>query len=117
MLIFAADENFNGNIVRGLRRRLPDLDIVRVQDTALLHARDPEVLAWAAQEKRILLTHDLSTVPAYAFQRIQAGQPMAGVFAINSLLAVGIVIEDLVLLATGSQENEWDNRVLYLPLR
>ena len=51
MLRFAADENFNGNIVRGLLRRLPILDIIRVQDTALFRATDPRVLAWAAQEK------------------------------------------------------------------
>ena len=48
MLRFAADENFNGNVVRGLLRRLPTLDIVRVQDTALFRANDPNVMAWAA---------------------------------------------------------------------
>lgn len=96
MLRFAADENFNGNIVRGLLRRLPILDIIRVQDTVLFRATDPSVLAWAAQEKRILLTHDLSTVPAYAFERLEAGQFMAGIFAINSALAIGAVIDDLL---------------------
>jgi hypothetical protein len=35
MLRLAADENFNADIVRGLRRRLPELDIVRVQDAGL----------------------------------------------------------------------------------
>ena len=35
MLRLAADENFNGNIVRGLLRRNPKLDIVRVQDVGL----------------------------------------------------------------------------------
>lgn len=72
MLRFAADENFNGNIVRGLLRRLPDLDIIRVQDTPLYRAPDTKVLAWAADERRILLTHDLTTVPALAFERISA---------------------------------------------
>lgn len=117
MLRFAADENFNGNVVRGLLRRLPTLDIVRVQDTALFRANDPKVLAWAAQEKRVLLTHDLSTVPAFAFERLENGQFMAGVFAIDSALAIGAVIEDLLLLAEGSRDDEWHNRVLYLPLR
>lgn len=41
MLRFAADENFNADIVRGLRRRLPELDIVRVQDVGLSGADDP----------------------------------------------------------------------------
>jgi hypothetical protein len=41
MLRFAADENFNADIVRGLRRRLPEVDIVRVQDVGLSGADDP----------------------------------------------------------------------------
>ena len=42
------DENFNGNILRGLMRRLPELDIVRVQDVGLKNTDDPVVLEWAA---------------------------------------------------------------------
>ena len=38
---FAADENFNRNIVRGLQRRTASLDIVRVQDVGLRTAEDP----------------------------------------------------------------------------
>ena len=51
MLRLAADENFNNNIVRGLIRRQPELDIVRVQDVGLCGADDPTVLAWSAQER------------------------------------------------------------------
>lgn len=32
MINFVADENFDNRIVRGLLRRKPELDIVRVQD-------------------------------------------------------------------------------------
>jgi hypothetical protein len=55
MLRLVADENFNNNIVRGLLRREPDLDIVRVQDVGLSGVDDPTVLEWAAQEGRVLL--------------------------------------------------------------
>jgi hypothetical protein len=44
MLRLAADENFNGDIVRGLLRRNPQVDIVRVQDVGLSGANDPAVL-------------------------------------------------------------------------
>ncbi|MBE2200294.1 MAG: DUF5615 family PIN-like protein [Anaerolinea sp.] len=57
MLKLAADENFNNKILRGLQQRLPDLDIVRVQDSEAAEADDPAVLAWAASQGRILLTH------------------------------------------------------------
>lgn len=59
MLRYAADENFNNDIVWGLLRRNAELDIVRVQDAGLTQADDPTVLAWTADEGRILLTHDV----------------------------------------------------------
>ncbi len=58
MVRFLADENFNNAILRGLLRRKPDIDIVRVQDVGLSGASDPEILAWAAREDRLVLTHD-----------------------------------------------------------
>ena len=67
MLRFAADENFNGDIVRGLLRRNPKLDIVRVQDVGLSGADDPSVLEWAAELRRIVVTHDISTLAKHAF--------------------------------------------------
>ena len=64
MLRLLTDENFNNDIVRGVRRRNAGMDIVRVQDVGLSGADDPTVLAWAAESGRVLLTHDVSTEPA-----------------------------------------------------
>lgn len=61
MLPLLADENFNNDIVRGTWRKEPGLDIVRVQDVGLSGADDATVLAWAADNGRVLLTHDVST--------------------------------------------------------
>jgi len=58
---FAADENFDGRILDGLRRRLTPFDVVRVQDTPMYQSSDPELLDWLAAEGRILLTHDVNT--------------------------------------------------------
>ena len=117
MLRFAADENFNNNILRGLRRRRPDLDIVRVQDAGLLGADDPTVLDWAARENRVLLTHDLATIDLYAFQRVLARLPMPGVFKIRRSLPISEVIESVLYLAQCSNDGEWEGQVRYLPLR
>jgi hypothetical protein len=77
---FVADENFNGNIVRGLLRRRPQLDIVRIQDVGLSGADDPAVLAWAAEQERVLLTHDVATITRHAYGRVRRGEAMPGVF-------------------------------------
>lgn len=58
MLRFAADEGFNWDILRELRRRNPDLDIATVQERGIRQAEDAAVLEWAASEGRILLTSD-----------------------------------------------------------
>jgi uncharacterized protein DUF5615 len=116
MLRLIADENFDGSILRGLRRRNPDLDIVRVQDVGLSSADDPTVLEWSAQDGRILLTHDVTTITHYAYERIRVGLPMPGVFEVNLEASFGRIIEDILLLAACSLEGEWDGRVLYLPL-
>jgi predicted nuclease of predicted toxin-antitoxin system len=67
---FLADENFDNKIVRGILRRNPDIDIVSVRDVGLAGKDDPTVLAWSAQENRILLTHDVATITHYAYERI-----------------------------------------------
>ena len=77
MLLLAADENFNNDIVRGLVRRKPDLNIVRIQDVGLSGADDPTVLEWAAREERVLLTHDVSTLPLFASLEADGLRPSA----------------------------------------
>ncbi len=116
MLLMAADENFNNDILRGLSRRKPDMDIVRIQDVGLSGADDPTVLEWAAREGRILLTHDVTTMTRHVYERVGAGKSMPGVFVVSRDIPIGSVIEDLLLLAECSLEEEWEGKVLYLPL-
>ena len=116
MLRLAADENLNNNIVRGLLRQRPELNIVRIQDVGLSGADDPTVLEWTAQEGRVLLTHDVSTITKYAYERVQAGLPMPGVFEVGRNVPIGRAIEDILLLAEYSLEDEWEGQVRYLPL-
>lgn len=117
MLMLAADENFNNNIVRGLFRRNPQLDIVRIQDVGLSGADDPTILEWAAEEGRVLLTHDVSTITHYAYERVRAGKWMPGVFEVSRNVPVAVAIEDILLLAECSLDDEWKGQVRYLPLR
>jgi hypothetical protein len=117
MLALAADENFNNDIIRGMLRRRPDLNIVRVQDVGLSGASDSVVLEWAAAEGRVLLTHDVSTITRHAYERSSAGLPMPGVFQVAREVPIGVAIKDLILLAEYSRDAEWNGQVRYLPLR
>jgi hypothetical protein len=117
MLRLLADENFNNDIVRGVRRRNPAVDIMRVQDEGLSATDDPLILEWAAQAGRVLLTHDVATMTRYAYDRVREGMAMPGVFEITRQVPVGVAIEEIVLLAECSLDGEWEGQVRYLPLR
>ena len=116
MLRLAADENFNNNIVRGVLRRRPDADFVRVQDAGLSGADDPTVLEWAAQQGRVVVSHDVSTLRKHAYERVAAGLRMPGVFEVPNTLSIGRAIDDLELIIECSLEGEWEGQVRYLPL-
>jgi hypothetical protein len=111
-----ADEDFDNDILRGVLRRRPDLDILRAQDVGLSGEHDTVVLEWAAQEGRILLTHDASTMKTHAFVRIHNGLPMPGVFVVSQSLPIGQVIGAILLLAECSLEGEWEGQIRHLPL-
>ncbi len=117
MLPLLVDENFNNDIVRGVRRRNLSVDLVRVQDTELSEADDPTILEWAAQAGRVVLTHDVSTMTRYAYDRVREGKPMPGVFEVSREVPVKTAIEEILVLAECSLPGEWEGQVRYLPLR
>jgi predicted nuclease of predicted toxin-antitoxin system len=116
MLRLLADENFNGDIVRGLMLRQSEIDLVRVQDVGLMGSADPDILAWAAQNDRIVISHDRATMPDHAYDRVAAEQEMPGVFILNDRFPVGQAIQELLLVSECSEHAEWRGRVIHLPL-
>ena len=97
MLKLVSDENFNGDILRGLFRRCPDLDVMRVQDVGLGTTPDPDILEWAALNDRVLITHDFDTMPFYAYGCVKAGRAMLGVFLVSDQMPIGQAIDEILL--------------------
>ena len=116
MIKLASDENFDGDVVRGLLRRVPALDIVRIQDAGLAGAPDPEILAWAADENRILLTHDRDTMPNFVYDRLIAGEPMPGVFLVSNRMPKGQAVDELFWAAHCLSAEDCNDQVKYFPL-
>jgi predicted nuclease of predicted toxin-antitoxin system len=115
MLPLAADENVHGAIIRGLRRRQPDIDLVRVQDVGLAHTPDPHILEWAATEGRILITEDVNTMVGFAWDRVKAGLPMPGVIVRGEGVTVHQAINDLLLAACCGAAEDFKDQVWFLP--
>jgi len=102
--------------VRGLLRRCPALDLVRVQEIGLMEQHDTGVLEWAANEGRILLTHDVETMIEFAKKRVAAGLPMPGIVEISRDLPIGEAIMELRFFVECSLEGEWEGQIVFLPL-
>jgi hypothetical protein len=116
MLALLVDENLNHRILRGLLRSVPHLDYTLAASAGLKSADDPAVLEAAAREGRLLATHDLRTIPKYAYERVKAGLAMPGVIVIPDDLPIGRVIEDLTVLVECATASELQSLVIYLPL-
>jgi predicted nuclease of predicted toxin-antitoxin system len=99
MLRLASDADVHGEIIRGLRRRLPEIDLIRVQDALPEGTPDLDVLAWAATEGRILVTNDRNTMVGFAYQRAATGEPVPGLIATTNEQSIGSAIDDILLIA------------------
>jgi hypothetical protein len=112
------DENLHNDIVRGILRRAPDFDIVRAQDLPQVSGQDDlALLAWATQDDRIVLTHDVSTmIPAMQEHR-RENLRCAAIVLVPDSLSIGAAIEDILLLEDCGVETDWAAGVIYLPLR
>lgn len=116
MLLLAADEDLHGAIVRGLRRRDPNINIVRVQDVHPPRTSDPVVLEWAAKVGRIVITQDESTMVGHAWDRVNAGLPMPGVIVRSHSVSIRQAIDDLLLIAQCGVVEDFKDQVKFLPL-
>jgi hypothetical protein len=117
MLRLASDADVHGDILRGLRRRLPEIDLVRVQDALPEGTPDPAVLAWAAAENRIRVTNDRNTMVGFAYERVAAGERVPGVIVTTNEQSIGSAIDDILLLAEYMPEEEIREQVVvFLPL-
>jgi hypothetical protein len=114
---FVLDENFDNTILRGVLRLYPEFDFVRAQDVPEMAGKDdPTLLAWAAEQERVLLTHDVRTVTKHAYERIAEGQPMPGVVEVKRGTPYAETIEDIIILADIGDPEELANKIIYLPL-
>jgi predicted nuclease of predicted toxin-antitoxin system len=112
---FQADADFNQNIVRALRRRQPLIDFKSAEDAGLRGLEDQMILAIAARESRILVTHDRHTMPQH-FADFLSDQSSPGVFILSQHLPIGRAIEELLLVWEATEAEEWRDTIQSLPL-
>ena len=113
---FLSDQDFNEHIVTGVMRREPAIEFLRLRDIGLERRPDAEVLAYAAAEGFLVVSHDVNTMIDEAFSRLAAGEPLSGLFMVHQRSAIAPVIESLVLIWSASETEEWRGQIVYLPI-
>jgi len=102
VLCLLIDHDFNDRILHGLRLRVPKLDAVVARTIGFEQTPDVALLAWAAAEKRIVLSHDVQTMP--------------GLVVVPQRVPIGHAVEELTMVVLCSDQSEWQNLIIYLPL-
>lgn len=110
------DEDFNGHIIRGLFRRLPDLDVAIVFHRGLAGSDDTTILRIAARENRLLVSHDVNTMTS-AFRGLSAsGESSCGLLLVPQSLSIGQAIDELELICVATENEQWADTMSFLPI-
>ncbi len=112
---FQADADLNEDIVKGVLRREPRIDFQTATSARLRGLSDLEVLALAAQEDRILVSHDRRTMPQ-TFAEFIRTETSPGLFLVSQKADLLLTIEDILLVWIASSSKEWTNRIAAIPL-
>ena len=112
---FQADADLNEDIVTGVQRREPEIDFQTAYTAGLENLTDAEVLALAVREGRVLVTHDRRTMPQH-FGRFIQTQDSPGLFIVSQRTDLLAVIEELILIWSASEAEEYVNSLRTIPL-
>jgi hypothetical protein len=112
---FQADADLTQEIVNAVLRREPSIDFQTAIEAGLPGLPDLEVLALAALDGRILLTHDRRTMP-FHFAEFISSKECPGVFIVPQDLSLAIAAEEIILIWAASEAEEWINRIGSIPL-
>ena len=112
---FQSDVDFNQMIVTAMLRREPGVDFQTAQAAKLEGLADRKVLTAAAKAGRVLVTHDRKTLPIH-FAKFIAKKRSSGVIVVPQQLSVRLAVEDLLLVWSASETEEWIDQIRVLPL-
>ena len=111
---FQADADLRQAIITGAIRREPNLDFRSANEAGLEGIKDPEVLALAAQDGMVLVTHDRKTMPT-EFGQFITSQTSSGVLILSQNLPISEAIDAIILVWEASTAEEWINQIMTFP--
>ena len=121
MIRILLDQNFDHRIKRGLQNRIPALDCVSTEELGIKKFTDKQILTRAAENGRVVITHDERTFHIFAYKKIEQGEKMSGLIVVPDNIPIREAIDDLELMIECRfdqewENSEWENSVLRLPI-
>ncbi|MCB1191997.1 MAG: DUF5615 family PIN-like protein [Leptospiraceae bacterium] len=112
------DENVDPAYIKRLRRLKPDLFVLAVGELIAppKGTLDPEILSWCEKHNFILVTNNRKSMPVHLKDHLDQGHHVPGIFILNTKISLSRIIEDLILIADGSEDYEYHDRIYFLPL-
>ena len=110
-----ADANFNQKVIAGLLLREPAIDFALPQAMIPERMRDPDVLDLAHLSGRVVVSHDVTTMPRWFGQCVEE-RSCAGLILVPEKVPIRDAIEDLLVIWQVTEAEEWTNRIEWLPL-
>jgi len=77
---------------------------------------DPEILCWCEEHEFILVTNNRRSMPGHLHDHVTMARHVPGIFELNPNMSIGETIEELWLIWGASQENEYQDRIVFLPI-
>jgi hypothetical protein len=91
------------------------MDFRTATEAGLEGLPDDQVLAIAAADGRIVISQDRGTMPGH-FRRFLKVSRSPGLMVLREAIQIIDAAEELVLIWSASPAEEWENRVVWLPL-
>jgi len=115
---YLIDENTTPALADQLRRRQPGLEVVSVGDDIAppKGTLDPEILLWVELRKFTLITRNRKSMPEHLSQHLQAGHHIPGILTLRPKALLSEIIEDLLLIWELSEEEEYQDQIIHIPL-
>lgn len=76
---------------------------------------DPEILLWCEEYNFVLVTNNRTSMPVHLVDHINQGRSVPGILILNPKLSIGENIDELILIAKTSVDDDYQNQIVHLP--
>lgn len=111
---FQADNDLDQRIVVATQRLNPAVDFQSALELRLHAVPDDSVLSLAAEQGRIVVSHDRRTMPVF-FAHFIGNRTSPGLIIVSRKLSVATAADWLYLLWSASEAEEYVNTIYTIP--